>query len=588
MPHPINSGVGDAPHATHIPAAQLTSSFSAAARLTTTILILSLAACSGETVAPAVATSIAANSSATVSAIAGAVVSPAPSVLVKDQRGSPMSGVPVTFTVTAGGGTVTSGAATTNSDGIATAGWTLGTVAGANTLTASSGSLGLVTFVATGTAGPPAAVVKKAGDAQTAPVTTSLTIAPAVTVVDVNGNGISGAAVVFSVAGGGGSVTGATQTTGTTGVAAVGAWTLGNAVGTNTLTATSGSLAPVTFTATAAPGAAASLTKVAGDNQVGTAGVVVPVAPSVVVRDAGGNLTSGAVVNFAVATGGGSVVGATNTNVTSNASGVATVGNWILGPTPGLNTLTVSTPGAPPVTFSSSGDVNACPTPPTHTLGTTTTGALETTDCKFPDASFVDFYTTTVGGADAFLFKQSAAFDAYLVLGAADGTPIAENDDESNTSTNSAIKALLPPGTYLLGPGSFIAGVTGQYTLSSGTTSADAGACEEVFIVRGVTTTQNIQTTDCRWTNAPIYADGYTIFLKAGQTVTASMSSATVDSFLELYNFTGALLASNDNKDTSGTKDAQLTYTATTTAYYFVIARTAVTAQVGGYTLTIQ
>jgi hypothetical protein len=354
------------------------------------------------------------------------------------------------------------------------------------------------------------------------------------------------------------------------------------------LTATSGSLAPVTFTATGSAGAATGLTIIAGDNQIGTAGVVVPVAPSVAVRDAGGNPKSGVVVNFAVATGGGSVAGATAANITSNAAGVATVANWVLGPNPGVNTLTVSAPGAPPVTFTATGLVNACPPPPTHSFGSTTTGALETTDCKFPDASFVDFYTTSVSGADAFLFKQSADFDTYLVLGAADGTPIAENDDESTVSTNSAIKALLPPGTYLLGPGSFTAGVTGQYTLSSGTTSADAGACEEVFIVRGLTTTQNIQTTDCRWTNAPIYADGYTLFLRAGQSVTVSMSSATVDSFLELYNFSGALLASNDNKDTSGTKDAQVSYTATTTAYYFVIARTAVTAQVGGYTLTIQ
>ena len=62
----------------------------------------------------------------------------------------------VTFAVASGGGSVTGLTAMTNASGIATVGrWTLGTSAGANSLTATSAGLSgsPVTFSATGTAG---------------------------------------------------------------------------------------------------------------------------------------------------------------------------------------------------------------------------------------------------------------------------------------------------------------------------------------------------------------------------------------------------------------------------------------------------
>jgi hypothetical protein len=66
----------------------------------------------------------------------------------------------VTLAVASGGGSITGGSATTNSSGIATVGsWTLGTLAGANTLEATAAGLSgsPVTFTATGVAGPPTA-----------------------------------------------------------------------------------------------------------------------------------------------------------------------------------------------------------------------------------------------------------------------------------------------------------------------------------------------------------------------------------------------------------------------------------------------
>jgi len=110
--------------------------------------------------------------------------------------------------------------------------------------------------------------------------------------------------------------------------------------------------------------------------------------------------------------------------------------------------------------------------------------------------------------------------------------------------------------------------------------------------VKGVSTNQNVEATDCVAAAAPntIYADVLFIFLNAGQSVTVSMSSSVVDSYLELRRAdeTGAIVASNDNKDTSGTKDAVVTFTSTTTGYYAIVARTAVVGQTGAYTLQVQ
>ncbi|MGE0556520.1 MAG: hypothetical protein AB7R55_24100, partial [Gemmatimonadales bacterium] len=100
----------------------------------------------------------------------------------------------------------------------------------------------------------PANLIKQAGDNQTAEPGQSVSVAPAVRVTSSSGDPISGVAVTFAVASGGGSVSGGSQTTGSDGIATVGGWTLGDAVGPNTLTASITATGvtgnPATFTAT--------------------------------------------------------------------------------------------------------------------------------------------------------------------------------------------------------------------------------------------------------------------------------------------------------------------------------------------------
>lgn len=102
-------------------------------------------------------------------------------------------------------------------------------------------------------------------------------------------------------------------------------------------------------------GAAATIAANSATTLTGTAGSPVAPVPSVKVTDGAGNGVGGVSVTFAVTAGGGSVSGETQT---TSASGVATVGSWVLGTTAGTgnNTLTATSAGlsGSPVTFTAS------------------------------------------------------------------------------------------------------------------------------------------------------------------------------------------------------------------------------------------
>src|SRR5437870_11101586 len=99
-----------------------------------------------------------------------------------------------------------------------------------------------VTFSATGTAGTAATIAANSPTSQSATAGTAVGSPPSVIVKDANGNPVAEVAVTFTPAAGSGSVTGGTETTNASGIATVGGWTLSATPGSNTRTATSGSL----------------------------------------------------------------------------------------------------------------------------------------------------------------------------------------------------------------------------------------------------------------------------------------------------------------------------------------------------------
>ena len=304
--------------------------------------------------------------------------------------------------------------------------------------------------------------------------------------------------------------------------------------------------------------------------------------PSVVVRNQSGQPVAGAQVTFSVQSGGGNVTGG---SATTNSSGIATVGSWTLGPLVGPNTLVARTGNLPPVTFTANAG-DPCTNLMSHVLGSTSTGQLAAGDCDFGDGTFIDFYSFSIPASGTYVFTQTASgMNTYLWLASSTGGLLAFNDDVAGEANRSVIKAILPAGPFVLGANSF-SPATGNYTLTSAASSAHVTACEDVFIVRGVSSEQSLQSSDC--TLNGIFGDEYIIAIPAGQQVTVSMASIAVDAYLEIHQLGNlTIVASNDNADGS-TTNAVVTFTPTTSRFYVIAARTQTAGATGAYTLTIQ
>ncbi len=281
--------------------------------------------------------------------------------LVSASDGLPVAGVWVRFTVASGGGSVDADSVLTDEDGRARTIWTLGNLAGTQTVHATTARLPGVTgtFTATSQATGPAEIQIIEGNEQTALVGTEVAVAPRVRVLDWDGNPVPDLSVAFAVTQGAGNVTGATPLTDADGYAAVQGWTLGSTVGINHLTVTVSGLTPVQFVALATgPGGATTMTIAAGNGQTTLAGTAVPLPPAVLVTDTAGMPVVGVTVTFSVISGGGTVEEA---EPATDEAGVATVGAWILG-SPGTNTLQASLAGLTPVDFSATGTVGPADT----------------------------------------------------------------------------------------------------------------------------------------------------------------------------------------------------------------------------------
>lgn len=173
------------------------------------------------------------------------------------RSGDGLSGVTVTFEVTAGGGSVPSSSAVTDADGIASPGpWTMGDP-GPQELRATAPGVNRVIFRATALAAPVAELVVVEGDGQRTEVVLPVPVAPRVRAEDEDGNPVADTRVTFS-ASGDSRVVPEQAMTDLAGFATVDRWFLGRTPGTTyTLTASvanaDGTSATATFTAEATP-----------------------------------------------------------------------------------------------------------------------------------------------------------------------------------------------------------------------------------------------------------------------------------------------------------------------------------------------
>ncbi len=171
-----------------------------------------------------------------------------------DKNNNPVAGVPVTFTVVQGNGSLPSdNTRITDNEGKASIPFTLGTAAGTYLVRASSPGLTPVVFTATGKPDVPAVLLYVSGDDQTGSVGRETVFPLQVRVTDQYGNPVPNSSVTFVVIQGGGSIVESQPVyTNQNGVAAV-RWVLGPTVGENKCLAYKPGCAgsPIEFTAIA-------------------------------------------------------------------------------------------------------------------------------------------------------------------------------------------------------------------------------------------------------------------------------------------------------------------------------------------------
>lgn len=257
-----------------------------------------------------------------------------------DGYGNPVPGASVQFEATTAGSAVDPPVATTDAAGLADTAWTLGTVAGPQTLRASV--TGAATLVVNVPAGPGLPELLEPTGTMTEVLVAGTNARPSVIVRDSFGNVVPGVPVAWSVAGSQSRVLVPVSNTSESGIAETEVATApaaGLATVVATLTERSNLSATIPITTVAGPAAAMAIKT--GNRQTAAAGAPVKLPPTVLVADANGNPVSGAVVTFAVAAGDGSVEGDVQT---TDAAGLASAGRWILG-SAGKNELRATVPG---------------------------------------------------------------------------------------------------------------------------------------------------------------------------------------------------------------------------------------------------
>ncbi len=274
-------------------------------------------------------------------------------VRVRDHNNRPLGDVPVTFSVTAGGGTLSTTATKTDANGRAESTLTLGTEPGTNTVEVrASGISDVRTFSAEATLPPPVptdlAIVS--GNNQTGLVDQPLAIPFVVEVRDQYNDPMPGVTVTFSVTGGGGTLS---TTTGPTDIngRAESTLTLGSDPGTNTVEV---SVAEIFQTevfgaeTVLPPPTPTTSSIISSETQMGLTGETLMEPLVVAVIDQYGNPLEGVTVTFTVTAGDGTV---SDTVVTTDANGLAET-TLTLGDTPGPITVEASVEGiAETVTF---------------------------------------------------------------------------------------------------------------------------------------------------------------------------------------------------------------------------------------------
>jgi protocatechuate 3,4-dioxygenase beta subunit len=361
--------------------------------------------------------------------------------LVTDSYNNPVSGVSVTFSDGAAGGTFSNpNPIVTGTNGTASQFYTLPTLASAISITATAAGVSSpAPFTETSVAGPATGIAVTEGNNQSGAAGTKLTQALTARVTDQYNNPASGINVSFSDGGALGAFSnpnpGVTNSSGTV----TQSYTLPPVTGTITITAAATGISnPAVFVESSLPGPAAIVAIVSGNSQSATAGTQLPQALTVVVTDQFGNPVPNVSVNFSDGGAGGTFYNP-NPGVTGASGQVSQT--YLLPTTAGTIPITATASGvANPAVFTETSvagnAVNIVITNGNNQTGTAGTQLLQALTVQVADQ-----YTNPVAGVSV-TFDDGGAGGVF-----SNPNPVATD----NTGSSSQLYTLPPtPGTVTI------------------------------------------------------------------------------------------------------------------------------------------
>ena len=332
---------------------------------------------------------------------------------------------------------------------------------------------------------------------------------------------------------------------------------------------------------------APSLVLVSGNNQVGAAGKTLSNSIIVEARAADGTIIPNVGVRFTLEGTGGSVVPST---VSTNSQGRASI-SWTLGESAGIQHLIATIDGYGSATISAYAITtggSGCPNFLPYTLGTSVNGTLTSASCTVvqpPDPAryYSQNYAAPTPASQAVQIRvTSFAFSPRATIhiepsgwGFGFSAPLG--------SSTAVANALVAPGAFAARVVTSEPGAVGSYSFTTTAVASDVSGCTPWLLTSGVHTSQSISASDC--VRSGVTYDRYVVGIPPEWTIEVTMSSTTLDSFLELYRNDDATLVIQDNNGGGGA-NAHLRFTSSSNASYSLHVRSANGAQLGQYTLS--
>jgi plastocyanin len=247
----------------------------------------------------------------------------------------------------------------------------------------------------------------------------------------------------------------------------------------------------------------------------------------------------------------------------------------------GLGNFTVRLDTLPPVVI----------TPPkVVTLGETYTGELAETDPAVDEkGSYYDLYRITARKGQRLVIEmKSGELDSYVGIGTMDGDSVKvdETDDDGGGEKNSRLRyTVKEDGTYIIRAQALEANSTGSYTLKISERIARPSTI--VNVTPNTPMTGELTDSDDEADDGS-YFDLYRITVRAGESVTMTMRSSAVDSYVVL----GQMVDGEWNQvafddDGGGGKTARLEHTFEAAGEYMIRANTVGSGSTGTYTLRV-